>query len=185
MLCAPLSTLLVLIETPRAFSRCRDCTAFSPLRKAMDHLNDLAFSDWLGGGRASLLSFLCREGLPMFWWSCHMTPTQPSSHLEKTTHCSHLKNAPAMSQPTPGAIFQSFLNSFPSFLKSKRLSSPSPVSFSSLAQTKQTNTILSSLKSSWKQAHDGRSFAVLENQKRKYKPNRRYDILILYHKYHT
>ena len=60
------NAVIVFIETPRAFSRCPDCTAFSPLRKAMDHLNDLAFSDWLGEGRASSLSVLRGEGLPIF-----------------------------------------------------------------------------------------------------------------------
>jgi len=47
--------------------------------------------------------------------SCHhQTPTQFLNNQEKTTHSSQKKNAPAMSQPTPSATFQSFLHSFPS-----------------------------------------------------------------------
>jgi hypothetical protein len=60
------NAVIVFIETPRAFSRCPDCTAFSPLRKARDHLTDHAFCNWLGEGRASSLSFLCGEDLPIF-----------------------------------------------------------------------------------------------------------------------
>ena len=59
------NAVIVFIETPRAFSRYRDCTAFSPLRKAIQ-VQNLAFYDWLGEGRASSLSFLCGEDLPIF-----------------------------------------------------------------------------------------------------------------------
>ena len=39
---------------------------------------------------------------------CHQTPTQPSSHLEKTTHSLHNQNAPPASADTPLVTSHSF-----------------------------------------------------------------------------